>query len=99
MWHRVPSPHHTAQVHSWVIELHISCQDYFRPSSCIVRRAQTVYVIILEMDSGRHVLLISGSTIMKVWQRGGPAHQKHIYYTVKICISHFIHSYCLFYTF
>lgn len=65
VWHRVPSPHHTGQVHSWVIELHISCQDYFRPSSCIVRQAQTVYVIVLEMDSGQHVLLVSGGAITK----------------------------------
>lgn len=52
----VPSPRRTGQVHSWVIELHISCQDYLRPSSCIVRQAQTVYVIVLEMDSGQRVL-------------------------------------------
>lgn len=59
-------PHpHTGQVHSWVIELHISCQDYFRPSSCIVHQAQTVYVIVLEMDSGQHVPLVSGGAITK----------------------------------
>lgn len=97
--HRVPSPRRTGQVHSWVIELHISCQDYFRPSSCIVRRAQTVYVIVSETGSGRCVLLVSAGAVTKDRRRGGPAHQKHIYYTVKICISPFIHSYCPFYIF